>query len=111
MTNDELLGMARELLAELQNFVESDGDTSYLSTDEKEAEHHIKRARALISRAEAALSPGPCGLTGESPQSALWVCNACGHRTNTLDENGVSDECAYCPSCGSDDVTYLGADR
>jgi len=56
MEADEIAKLARELLTELESFVESDGDTSYISTEEKEEQHHIRAARALIARARAALA-------------------------------------------------------
>lgn len=33
-----------------------------------------------------------------------WRCLDCGHKTFELDENGVSEEAAYCPMCGGDNV-------
>lgn len=36
-----------------------------------------------------------------------WQCNDCGHKCDELYENGVTEEQAYCPMCGSDDVAYI----
>ena len=54
----QIVELARELLRELESFVESDGDTSYLSTEEKESQCHILAARKLIVRARRGLEEG-----------------------------------------------------
>lgn len=56
MNEEALEALARELLERLEWFVETDGDTSYISTEEKEDQHHIKSARALIARAQTVLT-------------------------------------------------------
>lgn len=53
---DQIGKLARELLLELESFVESDGDTSYISIEEKESQHHIMAARKLIARARMMLN-------------------------------------------------------
>ncbi len=86
---DTFRALCAELLKEFSLFVDSDGDSSYISDDEKESQAHVKYARALITRARAALAlelwgrptaapaPEPGELVAELELMANHAATAC----------------------------------
>ena len=72
MTTD-FRSLCAELLKELALFVDSDGDSSYISDDEKEAQAHVKDARALIATARAALAEPEPPAAGEVAELVAWL--------------------------------------
>ena len=61
MSPPDIRALCAELLKGFSLFVDSDGDSGYISDDEKESQAHVKYARALITRARAALAAEPVG--------------------------------------------------
>jgi len=55
-TATDYRALCAELADSLTKFVDSDGDASYVSEDEKESQEHIESARSLLAHARTALA-------------------------------------------------------